>query len=125
MLRSSGAAATAQRAPQSAPPGWQVPTAHRPACVQVLVEYVWSAPSAVGTALKSKTRVLDSCTCLEDVPVISETVGDEPVVLRPRKLFADPFRPADRGYIVLCDAFEAPKVSSHAVWLCSVRPRQA
>lgn len=92
----------------------EVPTA------QVLVEYVWSA----GAALKSKTRVLDSCTCLEDVPVISETVGDEPVVLRPRKLFADPFRPADRGFIVLCDAFAAPQASMQGVglWLHSTQP---
>jgi hypothetical protein len=80
---------------------------------QVFIEYVWGFPDGVSGAitLGSKTRVLDSCASLEDVPVISVVTGDgESVILRPRKLFADPFRGPARGYIVLCDTFAAPQV---------------
>ena len=81
---------------------------------QAFAEYIWLAP---GGQLKSRTEVLDAKPeSPEQAPVVcvlegNPEAGEQPVelVLRPRKVFRDPFRGGDH-VLVLCDVF-APQQS--------------
>lgn len=76
---------------------------------KAFAEYIWLAP---GGQLKSRTEVLDAKPeSPEQVPVVcvvegNPEAGEQPVelVLRPRKVFRDPFRGGDH-VLVLCDVF--------------------
>jgi hypothetical protein len=77
-----------------------------------MAEYLWLIRGEV----RSRTKVLDVCVApesVEELPVlvidarISDQSDEEAqeVVLRPRKIFKDPFR-GGASILVLCDAFE-------------------
>ena len=89
-----------------------------------MAEYIWLQ----GTEVRSRTKVLDGGlpTEVESLPVLvidgraHGGQADEEayeVVLRPRKIFKDPFR-GGASILVLCDAFAPPVVSNFGEGWC-------
>lgn len=88
-------------------------------CAQAVAEYIWLDNDG---QIRSRTKVLEGsvpqeaealpCLVVDGrVPGDSESADElYEVVLRPRKIFKDPFR-SGSSILVLCDAYEPPAVS--------------
>lgn len=91
-------------------------------CAQAVAEYIWLDSDG---QVRSRTKVLEGsipqdCENLPCLVVDARVPGDAEgaddlyeVVLRPRKIFKDPFR-SGNSILVLCDAYEPPAVSTLA-----------
>eukprot|EP00891_Asterochloris_glomerata_P000580 jgi/Astpho2/580/Aster-04434 len=84
---------------------------------KVAAEYVWIGGS--GQDLRSKTKTLSKLPkSPEDLPVwnydgssTGQAPGDDSeVYLVPRAIYKDPFRPHSENILVMCDAYEPPRV---------------
>lgn len=81
---------------------------------QIMAEYIWLGADG---QLRSRTEVLDrKPSRVEEAPVAEAQTGHpescagvSTVLLRPRKLFQDPFRGGEH-VLVLCDTFEPSQV---------------